>query len=66
MDDRNLREFSWTAFFLVTGFSFFIFSKLLQFLDGTHLPVFSWIGVIAIVIGSLSSIRSLTERHGKE
>jgi len=66
MDDRNLKEFSWTAFFLVTGFSFFIFSKLLQFLDGTHLPLFSWIGVLAIVIGSLNSIRLLAERPGKE
>lgn len=66
MDDSNLKEFSWTAFFLVTGFSFFIFSKLLQNLDGTHLPLFTWIGVIAIVIGSLSSIMSLAERHRKE
>jgi len=66
MEDRSFKEFSWTAFFLVTGFSFFIFSKLLQFLDGTHLPLFSWIGVIAIVIGSVNSIRSLAERHGND
>lgn len=66
MDERNLKEFSWTAFFLVTGFSFFIFSKMLQFLDGTHLPVFSWIGIACIVIGSVFSLKSIMEGPEKK
>ncbi len=62
MEDKELKEFSWTAFFLVTGFSFFAFSKMLQWLDGTPLPVFTWIGVIACLVGSLNSIRTLMEK----
>ena len=59
MEDKEMKDFSWTALFLVTGFCFFAFSKLLQLLDGTHLPVFTWIGVIAILLGSLNYIRTL-------
>ncbi|MBI5856172.1 MAG: hypothetical protein HZB42_00875 [Sphingobacteriales bacterium] len=66
MEDKDLKEFSWTAFLLVTGFSFFFFSKILQKLDGTDLPLFSWIGVIAIVAGSLNSIRSMMEKAEKK
>ncbi len=62
MEDKELKEFSWTAFFLVTGFSFFAFSKILQWLDGTRLPVFSWIGVFAILVGSLNSILRFMEK----
>jgi len=52
MEDKAMKQFSWTAFFLVTGFSFFLFSKLLLFLDGTPLPVFTWVGIFAIVVGT--------------
>jgi hypothetical protein len=62
MEDNEMKKFSWTAFFLVTGFSFFMFSKLMDFLDGTQLPVFTWIGVLAIVIGFLSMIGSLKQK----
>jgi predicted ABC-type exoprotein transport system permease subunit len=61
MEDKGMKEFSLTALFLVTGLCFFIFSKALQFIDGTHLPVFTWIGVLCILIGSLNSIRTLME-----
>lgn len=59
MEDKEMKEFSWTAFFLVTGFSFFAFSKMLQILDGTQLQVFTWIGVVSILVGSLNKIRTL-------
>lgn len=65
MEDKDMKEFSWTAFLLVTGFCFFFFSKILQALDGTHIPLFTWIGVIAIVAGSVNSIRTLMERPSK-
>jgi uncharacterized membrane protein YgdD (TMEM256/DUF423 family) len=51
MEDKEMKQFSWTAFFLVTGLSFFMFSKLMQFLDGSKLPVFTVIGIITFAIG---------------
>ena len=62
MEDKEMKEFSWTAFFLVTGFCFFAFGKILQLLDGVQLPVFTWIGIIAVLAGSLNSIRTLMEK----
>ena len=59
MEDKQMKEFSRTAFFFVTGFSFIIFSKVLQFLNRTPLPLFTWIGVIAIMIGSLYCVATL-------
>ena len=58
MEDKQMKEFSWTAFFLVTGFSFLAFGKGLQLLDRIQLPVFNWIALICLLIGSLNSIRS--------
>lgn len=65
MEDKDLKEFSWSAFFLVTGFCFFFFSKILHALDGANLRIFTWIGIIAIVTGSVSSIRTLIEKPEK-
>ncbi|NOT49806.1 MAG: hypothetical protein HOP10_00840 [Chitinophagaceae bacterium] len=62
MEDNEMKQFSWTAFFLVTGFSFFMFSKLMFFLDGTQLPVFTLIGILAIAIGCFSMIRSIKHK----
>lgn len=62
MEDKEMKQFSWTAFFLVTGFSFFMFSKMMLFLDGTNLPVFTWLGILAIAIGSIRAVRSLNSR----
>ena len=59
MEDKEMKEFSRTAFFLVTGFSFIVFSKVHQFLNRSPLPLFTWIGVIAIMIGSVYFIATL-------
>jgi hypothetical protein len=61
MEDKQMKDFSWTAFFLVTGLSFFLFSKLLWMLDGTPLPVFTWLGIASIAIGSFRIILSLNQ-----
>ena len=66
MEDKEMKQFSRNAFLLVTGFSFLAFSKLLDYLDGTRIPFFTWIGVTAIVAGSFSSLwsfRRKTERN---
>jgi hypothetical protein len=65
MEDNEIKDFSRTAFFLVTGFSFFFFSKTLQWLDKTREPVFAWIGIVAIIIGLLNGIVTLKEKPGK-
>ena len=62
MEDKEMKRFSRNAFLLVTGFSFLSFSKLLDYLDGTRLPFFTWIGLTAIIAGSFSSIWSLKEK----
>ena len=59
MEDKEMKEFSRTAFFFVTGFSFIVFSKILKLLNRAPLPLFTWIGVIAIMIGSLYYIATL-------
>jgi hypothetical protein len=59
MEDKELKKFSPTAFFLVTGICFFLFGKALWIIDGTRLPLFTRIGVISILLGSLNMIRSM-------
>jgi predicted ABC-type exoprotein transport system permease subunit len=66
MEDKEIDGFSWTAFFLVTGFCSFSFSKIFYYIDGTQLPVFTRIGVIGFVIGILSSIRTLIMKTDKQ
>lgn len=53
MEDK---EFSLSAFFLVSGISFIGFSKMLQLLDGTDLRLFTWMGVAFLIIGAVSAI----------
>ena len=62
MKDKEINKFFWIALFLVTGFSFFGFSKLYKYVNGSNLPVFTWIGLIALLIGSFMSIRTLMEK----
>ena len=62
MEDKEMKRFSRNAFLLVTGFCFLSFSKLLDYLDGTRIPFFIWIGVTAIITGSFSSLWSLREK----
>ena len=57
-----MKDSSLTLFFLVTGVSFFLFSKTLQWLDGTPLPVLTWTGIIALMMGVLISILTLIRR----
>ena len=59
MEDKELKIFSLTALLFVTGICFFVFCKMLWWIDGTRLPLFSRIGAIAILLGSLNMIRSM-------
>lgn len=66
MEDKDIKQFSWTAFFLVTGISFFLFSKLMLFLDGTKLPVFTVIGIITLAIGLFRMVTGLQRAPEKK
>jgi protein-S-isoprenylcysteine O-methyltransferase Ste14 len=61
MEDNDVKGFSWTGLFFVTGLCFFAFCGVLQFLDHAHPSVFMWIGCVAIFFGALNAIsKSLT------
>jgi hypothetical protein len=56
MEDREMKEFSWTGLFLVTGFCFFLFSAIMKLLAGEPVPIFTWIGIACVFLGSLNGI----------
>ena len=62
MEEREMREFSWTGLFLVTGCCFFIFSAVMKMLEGEHVPFFTWIGLASLLLGTLSGISHLAVR----
>ena len=66
MEDKDLKRFSLTALFFVTGICFFVFGKAIWFIDGTRLPLFSRVGFLAILFGSLNMIRGLLQRTKEE
>lgn len=49
-EDKEMREFSWSTLFIVSGLSCFIFSWVLKLLDGTHPPLLLKIGSLAIIL----------------
>ena len=71
MEDNEMKKFSRTAFFLVTGFCFSLFNTVLQLLDRTREPVFTWIGIaalmtgLAIMTGLLNGITTLKGKSGE-
>lgn len=51
------KGFATAAFFLVTGVSFLGFSKIILLLDGENLPLFTWLGVLFLLVGGFLAIR---------
>jgi len=62
MEEKELKEFSWTGLFIITGLCFFGFSAVLEFLDHSHPRIFIWIGAGSIFLGILNMISKLTAR----
>jgi hypothetical protein len=54
--DENKKNFALTELFVVTGCCFLAFSFLLRIIDGTILPVFTWIGAVSLLLGSINFI----------
>jgi hypothetical protein len=53
MEEKNMREFSWTALFFVTSFCFFSFSGALKILGSVQNGLFIWVGTISLFLGLL-------------
>ena len=64
MEEREKNEFSWTGLFLVTGLCFIFFNGLLKLLDGSNMPVFSWVGIACLLLGTINGIGSLMIKTG--
>ncbi|MBL0154302.1 MAG: hypothetical protein IPP93_12770 [Chitinophagaceae bacterium] len=61
MEENNLKSFSITALFLVTGFSCLLFYAFLRILDGTNAFFFIWAGCAALVAGFISFVWQLLQ-----
>ena len=66
MEDQDLNGFSWTSFFLVTSFCFFLFSFLMKRLEGIDVPIFLWTGVVTLVIGLINLIQVKAQSPDRE
>jgi len=63
MDEKNLREFSWTALFFVTSFCFFSFSGALKILGSEQNGLFIWVGSISLLLGLLCQVGKLVAQQ---
>jgi hypothetical protein len=57
-EEKEITEFSWPSFLIVTGCSLLFFSFVLKFLDGSHLPIFLYAGGVILVLGLIARIIS--------
>lgn len=64
MEEREKNEFSWTGLFLVTGLCFILFNGLLKLLDGTHMPLFVWVGIACIGLGTINGVGNFFIKSG--
>jgi hypothetical protein len=51
-EEKQLKAFSRTAIFFVTGASFFLFSFFLRLLEGNHSRFFMIISITTVVLGA--------------
>lgn len=56
MEEREMREFSWSLFFGVTAVSFLAFSQVLNFLESAHSSLFLKIGLGLLGLGLLAAL----------
>ena len=56
MEDKDMKDFSWTGLFLVTGICAFLFSGIMKMLEGSYVPLFTWVGVSCLLMGSINGI----------
>ena len=57
MEDQEIKGFSWTSLFFVTGISFLLFSFVLQLLDEAHL-LLQRVSFVALGLGILAFLNT--------
>jgi len=62
MVEKHAREFYPTFLFLVTGFSFLLFTLYLRLVDDLNIKLFLWIGLGSFVLGLLTGVNTLVNR----
>jgi hypothetical protein len=65
MEEKHAREFYLTYFLLITGFSFLLFTLMLNIVDGVYIKLFFWIGLIALALGLLTGANILVNRANR-
>jgi hypothetical protein len=50
---KELKDFSWSVLFFVTGFSSLLFSLIIKLLEGSFSKPFLWVGFGALFLGLL-------------
>jgi len=59
MEEKKMSRFYWTSIFLVTGFCFFGFGGIIEFLNHSYPAPFLWIGSISLFLGLLNIIAKI-------
>jgi len=59
MEEKKMSLFYWTSIFLVTGFCFFSFGGIIEFLNHSYPALFFWIGCISLFLGLLNIIAKI-------
>jgi hypothetical protein len=63
MDEKDIKGFGWTSFFLVTGTCLFLFSGIMHLLDGMSIRIFILGGIGCVGLGILSLLNEwITQR----
>lgn len=53
-EEKELREFSWSNLFLVTGGCFLVFAGLMKLIEGSVHPLFLRIGLVCLFLRLLA------------
>jgi cell division protein FtsW (lipid II flippase) len=56
MQEKDWGGYSWTVGLLITGLCFLAFSGAMWFLDGRHLPLFTYGGSLLIIASVIHGI----------
>ena len=53
-EEKEMREFSWSNLFLVTGCCFLVFAGMMKIIEGSVHPIFLRIGLVCLFLRFLS------------
>jgi len=66
MEEKEMKEFSWTGLFFVTSICFFSFSGALKMLGDYQNGLFIWVGSISLFLGLLTWLgKSINRQDSK-